>query len=179
MIQSYYVLKIAGSVLLVTSGVLVGLKIKKKLRMRKELLCEYKAGLDFLESRILLDELALCDCMEDCEKRFCGNYPEFNVFSRFKNNLSEGKYSAEDAWMESVNEVSENGLLINDEIELLSSLSVILGRSDVQHHSAHIKEVVEKLDVLICEADNKLKKDGNLYLKLCAAAAAVMVLLLW
>lgn len=179
MFQSYYAFKVVGSVLVVASGLMVGNKMKTELRMRKELLTEYKLGLDFLKSRIVLDELALCECMEECEKRFCSKYPDFNVFSIFKNNLIGGTQSVEELWLDSIKYVAQKGVLHDAEIDLLSSLSVILGKTDVTHHSEHIKDVIEKLDALVSEADAKLKKDGNLYLKLSAASAAVLVLLLW
>jgi len=174
-----YVLKAAGAVLVLSSGIMIGCKLKKRMRMRKEILCEYRNGLEFLESRIVLDELALIDCMQDCEKKFCAKYPEYNIFSVFKKELSQGVLSAEESWLSAIDAISEKGLSEESEKELLSSLASTLGRSDINHHSDHIKDIVCKLDSLIAEAESKLKKDGNLYIKLGAAAAAVAVLLLW
>ena len=87
--------------------------------------------------------------------------------------------SGEDAWNEAVKEVAGRGILTRNEITLLNSLAPTLGRADVKHHSKHLQEVSHKIDALICEADEKLKKDGSLCVKLGMAAAAVLILLLW
>lgn len=175
----YYILKIAGATLVGVSGLMVGTKLKKRLKNRKELLGEYKSGLEFMESRIVLDELILSDCMTECEKRFCGNFPGYNVFSVFKEKLLQGILSTESSWNEAVAEVSQKGLLKEPETELLISIASTLGKSDIKHHSDKINDVVKKLDLLICETEEKLKKDGSLYVKLGAAISAVVILLLW
>lgn len=161
------------------AGTMSGIKLKKRIKVRKELLFEYKSGLEFTESRISLDELALCDCMEECEKRFCCDFPEFNIFSSFKEKLSQGMLSAEKSWIEAVTEVSGKGVLSDKETDILLSLSSTLGCSDIRHHSDKIKDVVKNLDGLISELDEKLKKDGNLYVKLGIAFSAIIILLLW
>ncbi|MBE7065332.1 MAG: hypothetical protein E7384_05930 [Ruminococcaceae bacterium] len=174
-----FVLKSAGAVLIASSGIMTGYKLKKRLQMRRDILAEYRAGIEFTESRISLDELALEECMNECRQRFCKEYPEYNLFSIFGDKLSQGILSGEEAWRDTVESVSEKGLLSDGEINLLCSLSSTLGRADVKHHSEHLKTVAEKLDLLITEADVKLKKDGNLFIKLGAAASAVLILLLW
>ena len=126
-----------------------------------------------------MDELALEECMEECEKRFCCDFPNFNIFSKFRIRLSHGVLSGEDAWCDALNEVSAKGILEKNEIDLLRSLASTLGRSDIRHHSKHLLDVSQKIDLLICDIEEKLKKDGGLYIKLGLAASAVLILFLW
>ncbi|MBQ8164410.1 MAG: stage III sporulation protein AB [Clostridia bacterium] len=179
MVQAYYFLKFTGSALTAVSAMMFGFKLRKQLQKRKDVLIAYKSGLEFLESQIVLDELVLDECMKECGIRFFDKNSEYNIFSLFKEKLSEGQLSAEISWVESVESISAYGLLHDDEIQLLSGLSTTLGKSDIKHHSDHINEVVQKLDKLIAEADAKLKKDGSLYIKMSIAVAAVIILLLW
>lgn len=175
----YYAVKIAGCGLIALSGIMIGTKLKKRLKMRKDILCAYREGLNFLESRIVLDEMALCDCMKECEKRFNENFREFNVFADFKERLERGGMNPEECWIESVNSVTDSFVLLSAERDVLLSLASTLGRSDIKHHSDKIKSVIGSLDDLISDADARLKKDGNLYVKLAVAVSAMAILLLW
>ena len=179
MFSSYYFFKITGAVLTAVSSLMLGRKIRNQLQLRRDILTAYKSGLEYSESKIVLDELVLEDCMKECSIRFLEKLPDYNIFSCFVDVLSDGKYTAEEAWTESVKRVSLKGVLNDDDIQLLSELSATLGRADIKHHSEHIKGVVSKLDNLISEADLKLKKDGGLCIKLSVAVSAIIILLLW
>ena len=174
-----YFCKIAGAACIVFSCIKFGMKYRRQLRMHKEMLDSLKSGLEFLEGKIVMGEEILEQGMRECGKRFFEKEEGNDVFSLYAEKLSEGELSGDECWIRAISECRSCGIMQQEEEDLLAGLSSTLGTADTEHHSSHILSVASKLGKLSDSANQKLKRDGGLVLKLSAALSAVIILLLW
>lgn len=170
-------LKCIGAGAILGGALLAGRTYSTGLGGREDLLGKIEQGLRFLEGRIALSEEMLSDVMQECSEKFFPKENRQDLFGLFSVRIARGEEIGS-VWRACVRETAA-GVLGEEETACLLRLETAFSLSDVERYSEHFRIAADELRGFREKASDKYKKDGGIAMKLCAGAAAAVVLLLW
>ena len=170
-------LKCIGAGAILGGALLAGRTYGTGLCRKETLLGQIEQGLRFLEGRIALSEEMLSDVMQECSEKFFPKENGRDLFGLFSVRLARGAEIGA-VWRECVRESTE-GVLGEEEAACLLRLETAFSLSDVERYSENFRIAADELRAFREKASEKYKKDGGIAMKLCAGAAAAIILLLW
>lgn len=149
-------IKIIGSVIIVTACTFVGVELSKELMGRVKVLEEWLHALMQIQNYICYTKMPLADIYEQLEKSE-GEVSGF--FARVRQNLDLER-STGALWkleLEGVHYLSK------EDKEILSQLSETLGQSDSESQVSQIELTQNRLVQNLCDAKERAKRDAKMY----------------
>ena len=170
-------IKIIGSILIITASSIIGFTFSLDLKKRVYQLREMQRSLLQLENEILFAHTILPEAFLKISTK--SKEPICSLFrlvaDKLASNIVESVY---EAFIKSYEELKEDFRLTKEDVGLISDLARSLGESDIEGHKKIFSLVDNYLTKSIEKADNQLMKNSKMYKFLGFSFGAVVVILL-
>lgn len=170
-------LKIIGSVLIITASSFIGFVYSRDCSKRPQQLREIQSMLQMLENEISFLSNLLADAFE---KVYKSNKDATSLIfkSAFENLCGNTGYNAQEAWELAVRDnIKKTSLNEEDEL-ILISFGKLLGNSDVEGQINNIRLTISQLKMQELKAEEIRKKNENMYRALGVLGGIASVILL-
>lgn len=171
-------LKTLGAVMVLTGSGSYGLISARKLGKRVEQLKSIRLAIGFLEKEITYMHTPLSLAMSNAARS--ATEPVRSLFSNCSQSLQDRQgIDIHDAWMNSLSKLNRNSELAEEDIQLLTSLSLQMGMSGAEEQKKLFAMIQEQLKILEgkaraeMESGYKIRTYGGFIL-----GAAIVLLLL-
>ena len=164
------ILKIIILILIFITSYLIGNKIAKQYSKRVEELEDMKNSLNILETKIRFSKEPLSVIFKEI-----GNLSKNKeIFKKANENMRT--MLAGDSWKEAIENSNTN--LKKEDIEILSTLGNMLGKTDSEGQVNQIEEIKELLNIQIKTANIEKQKNEKLYKTLGMTIGLAIVIIL-
>lgn len=170
-------IKIIASAFMILSGYFFGKSFENNMKLRYETLLKLSEAIYFLKAKICTDNFDLPEALKETGRKYCDE--DDSVFNIAAVKLINSDESAETIWTEAVNQSQESIYLKAEDKEVIKKAGTLLGVGDVQVQQDNLQELISKLDALAETAQEKMKKEGALYIKIGLAVGSVIAVLMW
>lgn len=164
------ILKIIMLILILTLSYLIGNIIAKQYSNRVEELEDIKNSLNVLQTKVRFSKEPLSTIFKDISNISKNK----EIFIEANENMKT--MLAGEAWRNSIQTVNTN--LKKNDIEILSSLGNMLGKTDSEGQVNQIEEIKELLNIQIKNANKEKEKNEKLYKTLGMTIGLAIVIIL-
>ncbi len=172
------VLKIIGSLTIIVSCSLIGNHVANKYSNRLSNLKNLKYCIQILETEIVYLSTPLPEALKNVYRK--GNKSVSFIFKQIRDYLISNKeHDVLDSFIFICNLYKNNLNLNKEDIEILISLGRILGKSDKEDQKKYFKLVLKELSIQREDAEEKMKKNENMYKKLGILSGLAIVIILF
>ena len=168
-------MKTAGLLLIVVTGLLLGLTAAGGLRRRVTVLGQLSRFMTRLADQIRYTAAPVEELLEAAESS--GEFGELPLLGRICSRIRNGERVL-DAWEAAVEEDGRLSGLTRADRELLHGFGSQLGKTDVEGQIANCRQYGELLDQRLSEAREASAAKGRLYMTLGFAGGMALALLL-
>ena len=172
------IIKCVGAGCLLAAGFLFGSGNADKMKQRTLLFSKMIDAFSYLRNKMCVGEYTLPEAMGACNETFFSD-AENTVFCLSKENLTDGKMSASQAWRDACSRCGEAAILGKEAVEKLSDFGVLFDSPDSALQQENLSRLIEALQEFRDESLKKEKRDGSLAVKLSVAACGMLAILLW
>lgn len=167
-------LKIVGGIQIVLSCYLIGLKCASSLKNRVDDIREFEQVLEQLENEISF----YSNILEDAFSKISNNTSKriTKILNDMSTNLRTKPSNI--AWEMAIKENYQNTYLAKEDIEIILSLSNLLGMSDVDGQISNIKNIIGRLKKQEIKAYEVRQKNETLYKNLGVLVGITITILL-
>ncbi|WLR43893.1 stage III sporulation protein SpoIIIAB [Bacillus carboniphilus] len=137
-------LKLIGSILIITVTTWIGFEVAKQLKERPKHLRYLKNALQSLEVEILYGHTPLIEATMRIAKQI--PKPLSTMFDSFAHKLQSKQTNVMDAWEESIQEVWRQTSFKQGEYEILTQFGKTLGQHDIVSQQKHIRLALNHLE---------------------------------
>lgn len=170
-------LKIIGSILIISASGFIGFLYSKDCSARPQQLREIQNMLQMLENEISFLSTPLSEAFERIYKS--SNNSISAIFKSAHEYLIDNlNYNASEAWALAVRDNIKKTSLKEEDEEILVSFGKILGSSDVEGQIGNIRLTVNQLKMQEHKAEEIRKKNENMYRTLGVLGGIAIVILL-
>lgn len=154
------------------SSVIIGILISRKYVNRVNELKEFKNFLNILKTKIRFTYEPLGDIFSDISNSFSKNISKILK----ETSLNMEKNNAGNSWKMAIANADIN--ILKEDKEVLTMLSKMLGKTDLEGQVSEIEQTTEFLDIQIQKAEKEQQKNEKLYKTLGVLVGAGIVILL-
>lgn len=159
---------------------MVGQKIKKEYKKRRELLKAMQDALKYADDAIAIENTLLEDVLVSCGAKFFPKDKGNDLFTLSASCLRSEFGSFENAWTKACESFfPENPCLREKDFESISGIGKALGLANTQRQTAHITAMVKRLSDLEEEAAQNENKEGKNAVKIAVAVSAAIIVILF
>lgn len=167
-------LKIVGSIMIITSSVMVGMHFKNGLASRVKSLEEFVYLLDFISREIGINLTEIPDIFLDFKGRSISN---LNHFIRALNDkIASDDESFTFKWINSIDEYKDDLGLMDEDIRVLNQLGSVFGRYTATEQLKSIKYAKKSLEYNLKTSKAELMQKGNVYKVTSVCIGIILVL---
>lgn len=167
-------LKIVGSIMIITSSVMVGMHFKNGLASRVKSLEGFIYLLDFISREIGINLTEIPDIFLDFKGRSISN---LNHFIRALNDkIASDDESFTFKWINSIDEYKDDLGLMDEDIRVLNQLGSVFGRYTATEQLKSIKYAKKSLEYNLKTSKAELMQKGNVYKVTSVCIGIILVL---
>lgn len=167
-------LKIVGSIMIITSSVMVGMHFKNGLASRVKSLEGFVYLLDFISREIGINLTEIPDIFLDFKGRSISN---LNHFIRALNDkIASDDESFTFKWINSIDEYKDDLGLMDEDIRVLNQLGSVFGRYTATEQLKSIKYAKKSLEYNLKTSKAELMQKGNVYKVTSVCIGIILVL---
>lgn len=170
--------KIIGSLIIITSGVIGGRVMGYQYKQRTRQLQQFFHALHMLETEISYGQTILPLAVERLARVSLEPHKDF--LKRFQEKLEPGQgLTADQAWQKSIDETAENFCLKTEDWEVLKQYGQGLGSSDDRNQIRQLKVAQKRLEQLESEARAESEKLNRMWNYIGVLTGIALVILLY
>lgn len=154
----------------------IGFLLSKRYVDRLNELTDFDVLINILQNKIKFTQLPLKEVFEDIGKISLKTNVK-NIFLRSSSNIENS--NLEESWQKAIKEEQVLLNLKNEDIETISTLGSILGKSDIEGQISEIDEFKERLNFQIKQAEEEKRKNSKMFKSLGTIAGLVIVIILF
>lgn len=170
-----FLLKIIGSLIIITSSSLIGFSYGRKYSNRLNNLVQISNCIQILETEVIFAATPIPDALENVYKR--GNKKVSYIFREIKEHLNKS-LSITNSFTSIQSKLKDELSLQEEDIEIFLSLGRVLGKSDRQDQQKHLKTVLIQLDRQQLDAENERVKNEKMCKSLGVLGGILITVLL-
>lgn len=172
--------KITGSLLIAAGGILIGQKIRKEYKKRRELLKSFQDALKYADDAIAIENTLLEEVLMQCGAKFFPTEKGGDVFSAAAGYLRSEFGSFEHAWAKACEDYfTETPCLKEKDQSCIADVGKALGLANTQRQTAHVAAVLKRLGALEEEAASCEEREGKNAVKIAIAISAAIIVILF
>ncbi len=172
-----YLLKILGSLIIIISCSLIGYIYGNTFSKRVKNLIYLRNCIQLLETEIMYSSSPIPEALENVFKK--GNKEISFIFKEIKEHLlSDRSRGIDESFQVICNKYKTHLNFTFEDIEVITSLSKNLGKSDRLHQQKFFKLVITQLEGQQIDAEEKKKKNEKMYKSLGLLSGIALVILL-
>lgn len=170
-------LQVAGAMLVIVAAGALGLTVSQNYARRPRELRALQSALSLLETEIVYAATPLTEALEQVSRRAepCAS----GLFARAHTELGSGSgTTAQEAWETALDKYYPDSCLRPEDLTVLQGVGKVLGTSDRQDQTKHLRLAHERLRMLNLKAEDEARQNVRLwrYLGLFAGLATVLIL---
>ena len=154
----------------------IGFLLSKRYADRLNELRDLYVLINILQNRIKFTQLPLIETFEQIGNISVKTGVK-NIFLKCSTELKNNKL--EDSWKDTIKQEKVFLNLKNEDIETISTLGNILGKSDVEGQMNEINEFKERLSIQIKQAEEEKRKNAKMFKSLGTVIGLVIVIILF
>lgn len=171
-------MKLLGSLMVLSSCTLIGIFISSRDKYRAEELIEMKRGLIMLKSSISYNSKPLYEAFIEISEKLDSAVSE--IFEDSGRLLKARKSSSvEEAWEKTLKDRKNRTFFKNEDIKTFISFGQALGGADRQWQSSNIDLTVNYIDSKVDELMKRYEKDGSLFKSAGILCGILLVVVLY
>lgn len=156
-----------GAILVTVMGLLTGMRISFKLKLRVRMLNSFYQFLNEMETKIRYQAVAVDDLISQAIDS--GNYNNLS-FLISVNKMIKSSIPFETAWYKSIDE--EDSFISPQDIDLIKMTARFLGKSDIEGQVSSLVLQKNLVKNSIDSAEKELLLKGKMYRSVCTLAGA-------
>lgn len=169
-------LKLLGTVLIISSFSALGMSMRQRLKTRIYALITMISALDFLCGEIRFKLTSLPEIISRLAQE--GGTAAQRLFSELEQEMEkQDGLSLSYKWLKTFREVGPETGLAREEIDILCSLSSSIGQYDIEQQMKNLEYARKRLESCLVMAKSELQMRGNVY-RACTIAAGIMLVLI-
>ena len=172
-----FLLKILGSLIIITTSSLIGYIYGSSYSKRVRNLIYLRNCIQLLETEIMYSSTPIPEALKNVFRK--GNKEVSFIFMEINEHLlSDRSNSLEDSFQVVCNRYKAQLNFSLEDIEVITSLGNTLGKSDKLHQQKYFKLIVTQLEGQQIDAEEKKKKNEKMYKSLGLLGGLALVILL-
>lgn len=167
-------LKIIGSIMIITSSVMVGMHFKNGLASRVKSLESFIYLLDFISKEIGINLTEIPDIFLSLRGSRISHLKNF--IETINDKISTDDESFTFKWINSIDEYKEELGIIDEDVRVLHQLGSVFGRYTAQEQLKSIKYAKKSLEYNLRASKTELMQKGNVYKVTSVCIGIILVL---
>lgn len=168
-------LKVIGSIMIITSSVMVGMHFKNALSSRVKSLESFIYLLDFISKEIGVNLTGIPDIFTSLKSSNSISHLN-NFISAINDKISIDDESFTFKWINTVNEYRDDLGLVDEDIRVLNQLGSVFGRYTADEQLKSIKYAKKTLEYNLRTSKAELIQKGNVYKVTSVCIGIILVL---
>ncbi|MTI48203.1 stage III sporulation protein SpoIIIAB [Sporosalibacterium faouarense] len=171
-----FLLKILGSLIVITSSSLIGFTYGSYYSKRLKNLMLLSNSIQLLETEVMFTATPIPEALENVYKK--GNKRVSYIFLDIKKHLNKS-FSTNDSFNSVIPTLKQDLNLNEEDIEIFLSLGKVLGKSDRQDQQKHFKTVITQLDRQQKDAEDSKNKNEKMCKSLGVLGGILITIILF